>query len=227
VGVSLAGTARLLCVVVTAIVLILQFTPVTRWYATKLAGNWTDSDGEVLIVPAAEEESQNILGLTSYWRCVYAIRAWRGGHFRKLVLSGGPQAGGDEPRAEVMRRFLVANGIPQSAVVTETRSLTTRENAVFTAQLISAWPGRKVLLTSDYHMFRAVRAFRAAGLDVVGRPFPDVIKQFNSPWNREYCAFTLATETVKIAGYWWKGWLKPRSGNAASAVVSFSLLRLN
>jgi uncharacterized SAM-binding protein YcdF (DUF218 family) len=76
--------------------------------------------------------------------------------------------------------------------------------------MIANLPGRKVLLTSDYHMFRAKRAFDAAGLTVIPRPFPDVIKQSNSWWNREYCFGMLTGETVKIAGYWWNGWLGPR-----------------
>jgi hypothetical protein len=60
---------------------------------------------------------------------------------------------------------------------------------------------------SDYHMFRARRAFENAGLHVVPRPFPDVQEQYNAFWNREYCVVTLASETGKIIWYWWKGWL--------------------
>ena len=61
--------------------LILQFTPVTRWYAGWLSENWTEADGEILIVLSAEEENPAIIGLSSYWRAVYAIRVWRAGHF--------------------------------------------------------------------------------------------------------------------------------------------------
>ncbi len=80
-------------VVLTSVLLILQFTPVTKWYATRLSENWTEADGDILIVLAAEEEAPNIIGLSSYWRCVYAIRAWRSGHFHAIVVSGGPQPG--------------------------------------------------------------------------------------------------------------------------------------
>ncbi len=194
-------------VVLTGTLLILQFTPVTRWYASWLSENWTESDGDILIVLSAEEENPDIIGLSSYWRSVYAVRVWRGGHFRALVVSGGLQKGNAEPLAAVIGRFLASNGIPQDKIFLETRSMSTRENALFTAQMIAGWTGKKVLLTSDYHMFRARRAFEAAGLAVVPRPFPDVLKQYNSFWNREYCVVTLAGETGKIAWYWWKGWL--------------------
>ena len=83
-----------------------------------------------------------------------------------------------------MGRFLTASGIPPDKILLETNSASTRENALFTAAMIQTLPGTKVLLTSDYHMFRARRAFEAAGLHVVPRPFPDVLKQYNSFWNR-------------------------------------------
>jgi len=189
------------------ILMILQLTPVTKWYADRLSGVWTESDGDILIVPAADQVNSNIIGLSSYWRSVYAILAWRSGHFRAVVVSGGPQKDANEPVAAVIGRFLAANGVPQDKIFLETRSTSTRENAIFTAQMIAGWPGKKVLLTSDYHMFRARRAFEAAGLHVVPRPFPDVLKQYTAFWNREYCVVTLASESAKIAFYWWKGWL--------------------
>ena len=71
-----------------------------------------------------------------------------------------------------MRDFLVSQGVPQDRVIVEDRSTSTRENARYTKELLSgmaagpAWP---VLLTSDYHMFRAERVFRKTGS--AGRSF--------------------------------------------------------
>jgi uncharacterized SAM-binding protein YcdF (DUF218 family) len=196
-----------LCIVFTVVFLVLQMTPIMPWYAGRLAGNWTDSDGDILIVLSSEAEKGDVIGLSSYWRSIYAIRAWRAGHFRTVVVSGGPQPGIVEPRAVIIGRFLESNGIPHDRVLLESTSESTRENALFTSRLLANMPGRKVLLTSDYHMFRARGAFEAAGLTVVPRPFPDVIKQSNNWLNREYCFGILVAETAKIAGYWWNGWL--------------------
>ena len=187
--------------------LIIHFTPVEGKYAGWLSGNWTQSDGEVLIVLSNDTEPGNIIGLGSYWRAVYALLAWRDGHFHDVVVSGGWQNGVDKPAAEVIADFLVAGGIPRERIFTETRSASTRENALFTTRMIAAWPGRKVLLTSDYHMFRARRAFEIAGLHVIPRPFPDVIKESGVFMMREYCFGVLAGETAKIAYYWQKGWI--------------------
>jgi uncharacterized SAM-binding protein YcdF (DUF218 family) len=196
------------CVLFAILSLVIYGTPVDQWYASRLAGNWTDSDGDILIVLAAEAGPGNVIGLSSYWRATYAILAWRIGHFRSIVVSGGRAEGVAEPLAQMIGRFLAANGIPQDRIFLESRSVSTRENALYTKQMIGAWPGKKVLLTSDYHMFRARRAFEAAGLPVIPRPTPDVIKLAEHPLYRGLCFWTLALESVKIAGYRWRGWIR-------------------
>ena len=65
--------------------------------------------------------------------------------------------------------------------------------------------GRKVLLTSDYHMFRACRAFRKAGLEVAPRPFPDAGKRAAN-WLGRWPAFLdEVVETLKIGYYFVRG----------------------
>ena len=74
-------------------------------------------------------------------------------------------------------------------------------------QLRERSPGTKVLLTSDYHMTRAYRAFKAVGIDVLPRPFPDVIKRANSFENRWGAFIDLARETVALGYYLARGWI--------------------
>jgi uncharacterized SAM-binding protein YcdF (DUF218 family) len=106
-----------------------------------------------------------------------------------------------------MQEFLVCQGVPAQAILLEPDSRSTRENALFTRRLLGDAPGRKVLLTSDYHTFRAYRAFRKAGLTVLPRPFPDVLKRANA-WQSRWPIFLgLATETLKIGYYWARGWI--------------------
>jgi uncharacterized SAM-binding protein YcdF (DUF218 family) len=202
--------ARGVWIGLTLWLLIIHLTPVERWYATWLSGDWTESDGDILIVPAADSAGSDIIGIDTYWRTYYAVLAWRTGHFRTIVVSGGRWPGSEKSEALLMSDFLAAQGIPRDRIMLEPNSLSTRENAVRTAALIAGMPGRKVLLTSDYHMFRARRAFEAAGLAVTPRPFPDVIKRVSEITNREPCFSILLVETAKIAAYWWKGWIHLR-----------------
>jgi len=182
-----------------ALVLLVTVAP-PRWYATLLAGPWNDPTGPTLIVLGGDSLDR-ILGESSYWRSVYAVRAWREGGVRRIILSG------DEAVTEPMRDFLVGGGVPAEAILIEGRSRSTRENALYTAELAYSVPGPYVLLTSDYHMWRASRAFAKAGLAVRPRPFPDALKRFND-WRRRLPVFLeLVEESGKIAYYRAHGWI--------------------
>jgi uncharacterized SAM-binding protein YcdF (DUF218 family) len=161
-----------------------------------------------LVVLGGSVQEDGMIGGSTYWRAVYAARAWREGGFKTIVLSGGgPPQAPQYSAAEAMRDFLVAQGIPREAIWLETRSRSTRENALFTKPILDGIPGKKILLTSDYHMFRAHRAFEKAGIQVNPRPFPDVRKRAQSALSRWGGFLDLARETAKIVYYRHHGWI--------------------
>jgi uncharacterized SAM-binding protein YcdF (DUF218 family) len=183
--------------------LLISFTPLTTWWARALAQPWEDPRGDVLIV-LGSDRVDDMIGYSSYWRSVYAVWAYREGDFRRVVISGGP---GGAAVAAAMRDFLVSSGVPADAILLETESTSTRENALRTAELLRGESGPSVLLTSDFHMYRAYRCFRRAGLDVVAVRVPDALKR-STRWYRRWTAFVdLSVETAKVAYYWWRGWL--------------------
>lgn len=184
-----------------ALLAIVSLTPVNSWWARALAKPWDYRRGDVLIVLAGDVLDNNFIGQTSYWRSVYAVLTWREGGYRRLVLSG------DGRTTRPMLDFLVSQGIPHDDILVENQSADTHDNAVHTAILLRAVPGNYELLTSDYHMFRAWRAFRKAGVETLGQPFPDALKRTNSLPARWTVFCDLATETAKIAWYKWRGWI--------------------
>jgi uncharacterized SAM-binding protein YcdF (DUF218 family) len=184
---------------------VVHFTPLVYWWARALAGPWNDPRGEIVIVPAADSMGSGIMGSGTYLRCMYAALIWREGGVHRIVVTGG--GGPAEPIAVTMQKLLISYGIPPEAVIVETISTSTRLNAVYTAGIVESLPGRKVLLTSDYHMFRAVRAFRKAGAQVEPRPFPDVLKRANTMRLRWPVFVDLIDETCKIAYYKARGWI--------------------
>jgi len=187
------------------LVLLVTLTPLVSWWAKALAGPWEDPKGDVLIVLGGSLLENGVMGDNSYWRAIYAVLAWNEGAFRQVVLSGGGPE--DTPIVEPMRDFLECHGIPRAAIHLEARSQSTHENALYSKALLADLPGSKVLLTSDYHMFRAHRAFKKAGLEVLPRPFPDAGKRA-SHWSGRWPAFLdLAGETVKIGYYYARGWI--------------------
>jgi uncharacterized SAM-binding protein YcdF (DUF218 family) len=182
---------------------LVMFTPVVPWSARKLGGPMDDPTGEVLVVLSGSALEDGIIGESSYWRCAYAVRAYRQTPFSRVILSGG----GPFHAASAMRDFVVAEGVPSERVTVEDRSTSTHESAVYLKELLASTPGTIVLLTSDYHMFRSVRALRKAGLNVAPRPFPDVIKRSSSLLERWPLFGLLVSETAKIGYYWARGWI--------------------
>ena len=192
------------CALLGLAVIFVTFTPLVRWWAVQLAGNWTDARGDVIIVLTGSGLNNGIIGETSYWRSAYTIMAWREGGWRQVVVSGRGQ---DLAAGDAMKIFLETGGIPAGAILTESQSMSTHESALNVARMLAQTPGRKVLLTSDYHAYRAVRALRKAGLVVTPRPIPDAIKRAGS-WNLRWGVFQdLIIETSKIGYYWGRGWI--------------------
>jgi uncharacterized SAM-binding protein YcdF (DUF218 family) len=186
-------------------VLLVTFTPLTSWWALRLAGPWTEARGDVLIVLTGSILENGILGEPSYWRSAYTVMAWREGGWRQIFISGG--GGGPVPVGEGMLIFLKAGGVPADVIRVEVDSHSTRDSAVNMRAALAQVPGRKVLLSSDYHMFRATRAFRKVGLDVIPRPIPDASKRAHF-WNLRWGAFQdLLLESVKIVYYFARGWI--------------------
>jgi uncharacterized SAM-binding protein YcdF (DUF218 family) len=186
--------------------LIATFTPLNSWWIGWLADGWDNPRGDVMVVLGGDSIDDRTLGEMSFWRCVYAVWLWREGHFREVIVSGGHDNG--EPAiARPMHMYLVAHGIPAEAIRMDATSRSTRENALHVAAMIA--PGSKpVLITSDFHMFRARRTFRKAGVEVVAAPIPDALKR-NNNWRMRWVVFLgLAEETAKIAGYRWQGWME-------------------
>ena len=106
-----------------------------------------------------------------------------------------------------MQKLIVFLGVPAEAVTVETLSTSTHENALLSIPILNRLPGKKVLLTSDYHMFRALRVFHKAGLDLQGWPYPDTGKMAAS-WSGRWPAFLeVLDELVKIAYYKAQGWI--------------------
>lgn len=91
----------------------------------------------------------------------------------RLVFSGGgmTQEGGPNSEAGVVGRYADVLGLPRTRLILEDRSRNTHENAAFSAEMVKPQPGERwLLVTSAWHMPRAVGCFREAGFDVTAYP---------------------------------------------------------
>ena len=174
-------------------------TPIVSWWALAYSGPIEQPRGDVLILLSAAADDRGGISFSSYRRARHALLAWQTGGFKKIVISGGGGPG--------ILDFLIAEGIPREAMVAEWRSTSTRENAIETARLIHDMAGKKVLLTSDFHMYRAIRVFRKQGIEATPMPVPDVLRSAEH-WNGRFPAFeTMLVESARIAYYRLRGWM--------------------
>lgn len=107
-------------------------------------------------------------------RLMQGFRLYRAGKAPLILVSGGqvPMFGKSiMTESEAARSILEEWGVPESAILIETRSKNTAENARFSCELLAGRGiHRALLVTSASHMPRAAGVFRKAGLEVSPAP---------------------------------------------------------
>lgn len=133
-----------------------------------------------------------------------------------VVFTGGcvDTGSGCLAEAALAQRFFASMGLPPERLRYEAAARTTHENALFTAQLPGLDASQPwLLLTSAWHMPRAVAAFRAQGWNVT--PWPT---DFRSRAEVDWTAYSLGVgvqqwqlllhEGLGLLAYWVAGWAR-------------------
>lgn len=88
-----------------------------------------------------------------------------------LIVSGGVTSGQSQAEADVAARLLGQLGMPAAQVILESRSTTTWENAREVALILASRHATRIaLVTSAFHMPRAMLAFSRNGVSCVPVP---------------------------------------------------------
>jgi uncharacterized SAM-binding protein YcdF (DUF218 family) len=142
--------------------------------ATPIFANWLNWRLEsqvpsVSLESLPQSDAVILLGGTPVGRIMHALRVYRAGKAPVIVITGGnpPWQKAGVPEALRVADFLIEIGAPRAALILETRSRNTRENAVNTAVIFKehGWQ-HGLLITEGVNMPRALAAFRQVGLDV-------------------------------------------------------------
>ncbi|MBR3397892.1 MAG: YdcF family protein [Lachnospiraceae bacterium] len=83
--------------------------------------------------------------------------------------------GPNEPfsEAEGMRRYLISRGINEGRIILEDQALDTKQNISYSMKLFDAKKESVGIISNNFHMYRALRLAKKAGLsDVYGIPAP-------------------------------------------------------
>lgn len=109
-------------------------------------------------------------------RITHALQLYRMGKIKKILITGGQGLNPVNPQseAELLQRFLIMAGLPESDVLIEDQSKNTAQNAQFTKDFLEkngiSTDQQFVLITSAFHMYRAKGCFDKVGLKTVTFP---------------------------------------------------------
>ena len=135
-------------------------------------------DYDTIIVLGAQVKADGTPSVALQRRLTAALESYR--EKPALIIVCGAQ-GANEPRAEgdVMREWLLERGVPEEDVVAETASFNTRENLTY-ARAIMEHRGlhEALIVTSDYHVARALALCAQAGITATGKGSPSKPEYF-------------------------------------------------
>jgi uncharacterized SAM-binding protein YcdF (DUF218 family) len=127
-------------------------------------------------------------------RLDHALVLWDRELAPRLILTGGTGRGDTTSEAAVGRRYVIARGVPEEAVVIEDQGRTSSESMHAVATMLDSGEARIILVSDPFHMLRLSILSRRLGLTPYTSPAPD------SPiWrNREERWRYVLGESVKV-----------------------------
>lgn len=154
---------------------------------------------EAIVVLGAQVKDDGTPSLALERRLTAALDAY----LRRpcLVICCGAQ-GKDEPVAEgeLMRSWLMERGVDPSRIVAETASFNTRQNLENAREVMDGQGLREALIvTSDYHVARALRLCAQVGLSATG---------LGSPSKPEYFLKNHIRESLSFIKFWMESLLR-------------------
>ncbi len=150
-------------------------------------------------------------------RVLHAVALFKAGKIDRILITGGnvPWLGDGEPEAKLTADILISLNVPRDAVILETQSRNTYENAHFSRPL---WESEKFasgyLVTSAAHMPRAMAVFEKAGYSLnaaatdyqVSYPIARSALDWLPSHEGLYLTTLAMRETLGLLVYRWRGW---------------------
>ena len=133
-------------------------------------------------------------------RLTTTVELYHLGKLKNIIITSGDAAimkQKFEPEAPFLKNVLIRMGVPDSVIIVEGESKTTRENAVFTQKIIEKQGFKSVLLlTSAQHMPRSYACFSKVGVNCAAFP--------TDPWTEEITTQprTYISPNAKYLMYW-------------------------
>ena len=85
-----------------------------------------------------------------------------------LIMSGGQGSGEDIPESKAMADYAIDKGVSAEKIILEQKSVSTEENLRFSRELINKQNPQIIVVTTAYHMLRALILAKRQGIKCVG-----------------------------------------------------------
>ena len=154
---------------------------------------------DAIIVLGAQVNPDGTPNVQLSWRLDTAFEAWQQKAV-PLVVCGAQGKDEPLPEAEAMAVYLIGKGVPEQDILKDPDSFNTNQNLRNAAKLLSSMPDirRVLIVTSDYHVPRALALAEDLGFDACG---------MGSPCKPEYWLKNHAREALAWCKYWGKKYL--------------------
>ncbi|GEM_PF-200667 len=189
---------------------VLFHTPLLWWVAAPLRIQQPLRQADAIIVLGGGVGESGQAGQGYQERVEYAVELYRRGYAPRVMFSSGYIHIFQE--AAVMKALAVSLSIPADRITLETASRNTYENLVHTTQWLRSQGAHQALLVSSpYHMRRAMLVARAVAPDLTMIPTPILHSDFYGDQRHVAWKHVRAVlhEYLAILVYWAYGYLTP------------------
>ncbi|MGL6267013.1 MAG: YdcF family protein [Chitinophagaceae bacterium] len=144
-------------------------------------------------------------------RFIQTVRLYKEGHIRKVIVSGGNAifAGDDFREADFLVENLLAMGVLKEDILSEREAINTIENSRLTHRITDSLHLKEpfVLITSAFHMPRAMKIFVNEGMQVRAYPCAYLVL----PSDKKISLLSLVPSVKALS--LWNIYLKEQVGN--------------
>ncbi len=153
---------------------------------------------DAIIVLGAKVQPSGEPSVQLAWRLEAALAVYQANP-STIVVSGGQGSNEPRPEGDVMHDWLVDRGVPSQVILVDRESVNTKQNIEHAIALLDGKNANHVrIVTSDYHLPRAMAIAKDAGLNVSGT---------GSPCKPEYWAKNHFREALAWVKYWGQKYL--------------------
>jgi len=184
------GAALLKAVMALALLGILALCAVCGMICWKEAHPPVAENYDAIVVLGAQVKEDGSPSVQLEWRLEAALDAWQKAPCI-IVCCGAQGSNEPAPEGDVMRAWLIERGVPEEQALSDTHSYNTRQNIQNAAALLKPYGVSRVLIvTSDYHLPRAMALAEDEGVSATGIGSPcknDIVN-----WTRNHGRETLS-----------------------------------